>query len=134
MYVPSREEAIFERLAAASQGPLTAGGLRAIYREVISASIALQKELVVAYLGPQATFTHQAALKTFGTATKTHPCATIPDVFTAVERGEAEMCIRDSEWIRRATLPLEEQQLLSDADMGLASVESEEAPAAEPKA
>jgi len=39
-----------------------------------------------------------------------------------------------NEWIRRATLPLEEQQLLSDADMGLASVESEEAPAAEPKA
>jgi len=90
VYVPSREEAIFERLAAASQGPLTETGLRAIYREVISASIALQKELVVAYLGPQATFTHQAALKTFGTATKTHPCATIPDVFTAVERGEAD--------------------------------------------
>jgi len=90
VYVPSREEAVFERLQAGNAGPLRPEGLRAIYREVISASVALQKELVVAYLGPEATFTHQAALKTFGSGPRTHPCATIPDVFTAVGRGEAD--------------------------------------------
>jgi chorismate mutase/prephenate dehydratase len=90
VYVPSREEAVYERLLAANPGPLLPEALRAIYREVISASTALQKELTVAYLGPPATFTHQATLKNFGSAVKTHPCSTIPDVFTAVERGEAD--------------------------------------------
>ncbi len=89
-YVPSREEAIFERLAAANPGPLAPTALKAIYREIISASLALQKELRVAYLGPEATFTHQAALKNFGSSLQFQPCATIPDVFTAVERGEAD--------------------------------------------
>jgi len=90
VYVPSREEAIFEKLSAASTGPLKPEALRAIYREIISASVSLQKELSVAYLGPEATYTHQAALKNFVSSVRTHPCATIPDVFTAVERGEAD--------------------------------------------
>ena len=89
-YVPSREEAVFERLVSASHGPLTPAALKAIYREIISASLALQKELRIAYLGPEATFTHQAALKNFGSSLRFQPCATIPDVFTAVERGEAD--------------------------------------------
>lgn len=90
VYVPSREEAIFERLIAANPGPLTPVALKAIYREIISASVALQKDLGVAYLGPEATFTHQAAIKNFGSSLRFQPCATIPDVFTAVERGEAD--------------------------------------------
>jgi chorismate mutase / prephenate dehydratase len=89
-YVPSREEAVFERLIAANPGPLTPAALKAVYREIISASVALQKELAIAYLGPEATFTHQAALKNFGSSLRFQPCATIPDVFTAVERGEAD--------------------------------------------
>jgi len=89
-YVPSREEAVFERLLAANPGPLTPTALKAVYREIISASLALQKELRIAYLGPEATFTHQAALKNFGSSLYFQPCATIPDVFTAVERGEAD--------------------------------------------
>jgi chorismate mutase/prephenate dehydratase len=89
-YVPSREEVVFERLVAANPGPLTPAALKAIYREIISASIGLQKELAIAYLGPEATFTHQAALKNFGSSLRFQPCATIPDVFTAVERGEAD--------------------------------------------
>ncbi len=89
-YVPSREEKVFERLLAANPGPLTPAALKSIYREIISASIALQKELRVAYLGPEAAYTHQAALKNFGSSLKFQPCATIPDVFAAVERGEAD--------------------------------------------
>ncbi len=90
VYVPSREEAVFERLAAANPGPLASPALRAIYREIISASLALQKEMVIAYLGPEATYTHQAALKNFGSSLPCRPCATIPDVFTAVEHGDAD--------------------------------------------
>ncbi len=90
VYVPSREEAIFERLVASNPGPLTPAALKAIYREIISASVSLQKQIAVAYLGPEATFTHQAALKNFGSSLRFQPCATIPDVFTAVERGEAD--------------------------------------------
>jgi len=89
-YVPSREEIVFERLIAANPGPLTPTALKAIYREIISASIALQKDLSIAYLGPEGTFTHQAALKNFGSSLKFSASATIPDVFTAVERGEAD--------------------------------------------
>jgi len=89
-YVPSREEIVFERLIAANPGPLTPTALKAIYREIISASIGLQKELSIAYLGPEGTFTHQAALKNFGSSLKFSASATIPDVFTAVERGEAD--------------------------------------------
>ncbi|HTB64074.1 MAG TPA: prephenate dehydratase domain-containing protein, partial [Opitutales bacterium] len=89
-YVPSREEIVFERLIAANPGPLTPAALKSIYREIISVSIGLQKELAIAYLGPEATFTHQAALKNFGSSLRFQPCATIPDVFTAVERGEAD--------------------------------------------
>jgi len=90
IYVPSREEALLERLTSSNPGPLAQQALRSIYREIISASVALQKEMTVAYLGPEATYTHQAALKNFGTSLRCQPCATIPDVFTAVERGEAD--------------------------------------------
>ena len=64
--------------------------LRTIYREVISASIALEKELVIGYLGPEATYTHQAAAKNFGTALTYRPLPDIPDVFQAVEQGECD--------------------------------------------
>jgi chorismate mutase/prephenate dehydratase len=89
-YVPAREEQVFERLEALNGGPMPQAALRAIYREVISASIALQKPLRIAYLGPEATYTHQAALKNFGTSLNYDALRTIPDVFSAVERGEAD--------------------------------------------
>jgi chorismate mutase/prephenate dehydratase len=64
--------------------------LRAIYREVMSAAIALEKPLFIAYLGPEATNTHQAAIKKFGASVDYHGMATIGDIFTAVEKGEAD--------------------------------------------
>lgn len=89
-YVPSREEEIFQKLLAVNQGPLDEIAIRSIYREIISASIALQKKIAVAYLGPAATYTHQAALKNFGSSLDYHPLASIYDVFTSVEKGEAD--------------------------------------------
>jgi chorismate mutase/prephenate dehydratase len=90
VYVPSREEEILDKLSAACSGPLTGKALRAIYREIISAATALQKPLQIAYLGPEATYTHQAALKNFGSAHTFLALNAVPDVFTAVRRGDAD--------------------------------------------
>ncbi len=64
--------------------------IRAIYREIMSAAISLEKTTVIAYLGPEATFTHQAALKKFGAMLDYLPLATIADVFGTVEKGDAD--------------------------------------------
>ncbi|MAN38298.1 MAG: prephenate dehydratase [Opitutae bacterium] len=89
-YDPAREEQVFEKLGAINDGPMQGDSLRTIYREVISASIALEKDLVIAYLGPEATYTHQAALKNFGAALSYRSMPDIPDVFESVEKGECE--------------------------------------------
>ncbi len=90
VYVPSREEEVFGRLTAHSEGPLTERALRAIWREIISAAIALERPLKIAYLGPEATYTHQAAMKNFGQSLDYLALATVPDVFACVVRGEAD--------------------------------------------
>ncbi|MHB8620458.1 MAG: prephenate dehydratase [Chloroflexota bacterium] len=87
VYDPVREAAVYERLVAELGGPLPAGGLKAIYREIISSSRALQTPLRVAFLGPEATFSHQAALYQFGSSTELVPVPTIPDVFKETELG-----------------------------------------------
>lgn len=90
VYVPSREEEVFGKLTAHSEGPLPERALRAIWREVISAAIALERPLKIAYLGPEATYTHQAALKNFGQTLDYMAMSTVPDVFDCVSRGEAD--------------------------------------------
>jgi len=90
IYVPSREEEVFSKLVSINQGPLDEAAIRAIYRQIISAAIALEKKLAVAYLGPEATYTHQAAQKNFGSSVNYVPLGCIQDVFLAVERGEAD--------------------------------------------
>jgi chorismate mutase/prephenate dehydratase len=86
-YVPEREAEVLRQLAASTAGPLTADNVTAIWREVLSACRALEAPLTVAYLGPRATFTHQAALGHFGAAAELSPARTILDVFDDVERG-----------------------------------------------
>lgn len=90
VYVPSREEEVFGKLTQNSEGPLSERAIRAIYREIISAAIALEKPLNVAYLGPEATYTHQAALKNFGSSIHYMSLNSVPDVFTSVKRREAD--------------------------------------------
>ncbi len=90
IYVPSREEEVIQKLAAVSEGPLDEKAVRAIYRQIISAAIALERPITIAYLGPEATFTHQAAMKNFGESLAYQPYETIPGVFEAVEQREAD--------------------------------------------
>jgi chorismate mutase/prephenate dehydratase len=93
IFVPEREDAVLRKVAEQNQGPIKTEALRAIYREIMSAAIALEKPLLVAYLGPEATNTHAAAIKKFGTSVDYHAMATISDIFTAVERGEADLAV-----------------------------------------
>src|SRR6185436_2104464 len=89
-YVPEREADVLARLAAANEGPLPESAVRAIWREILSASLALEHPLPVAYLGPPATFTHQAAVRHFGSSADLVPVKNIADIFDEVERGRAE--------------------------------------------
>jgi len=90
VYVPAREKAVLERVSSLNAGPLPAGSIRAIYREIMSASLALERNIKVAYMGPPATFSHQAARSRFGASVEYLACETIGDVFDAVEKGLAD--------------------------------------------
>jgi chorismate mutase/prephenate dehydratase len=90
VYSPAREKHIYERLAAANRGPLTAETLRPIFREIISACLSLEKQLQVAFLGPLGTFSHQAAREQFGAHSVPMPVDSIAEVFDEVEHGRAD--------------------------------------------
>lgn len=89
VYDAERERQVYANICAANSGPLPEGALKSIYAEIISASRALERPLKVAYLGPPATFTHEAAQRHFGTAVDFLACRSIAQVFAAAERGEA---------------------------------------------
>lgn len=84
------EAKIFEYLAKINEGLLPEKYLKAVYREIISASRALQKPITVAFLGPEATFSHLAAQSYFGTSTGFLPQTSIFHVFDEVEKGKID--------------------------------------------
>ena len=90
IYAPEREQEVLSRIAAANTGPLNSASLAAIYREIMSSSLALEKPLKIAYLGPEASFSHLAAMKRFGSRIAYMACESISDVFLKVERGIAD--------------------------------------------
>lgn len=89
-YVPERERAVLDRLMKKSKGPLMPDALRQIYKEVISASLALESPLDVSFLGPEATFTHEATKRHFGMSARLSARRTIPEVFDDVERDRSD--------------------------------------------
>ncbi len=89
-FTPERERQIFEKLSQVEAAPLGTNHLVAIFREIISAARAAEKPLTVAYWGPPGTFTHQAAVQTFGRSALFQPTDTIEETFLAVERGQAD--------------------------------------------
>jgi chorismate mutase / prephenate dehydratase len=90
IYAPHRERAVLQRICRRNQGPMTNDSLRAVYREIMSSALSLEKSLTVAYLGPEATFTHQAAIQRFGSSLGYAPQKTIADVFTEVSKHRAD--------------------------------------------
>ncbi len=88
IYVPDREAEIYKNLSRENKGPLPEGALRAIYREIMSSSLALEKGLKIAYLGPEATFTNIAAMKKFGSQVSYLSCNSIAEVFRDVPLRE----------------------------------------------
>ena len=90
LYDPSREAQVYKRLAELNDGPFDTRAVRLIFREIISASHALQEPVKVAYLGPKATFTHLACLKHFGSSVTNRPANNIKEVFDEVEKGLAD--------------------------------------------
>ncbi|HXG19370.1 MAG TPA: prephenate dehydratase [Methylomirabilota bacterium] len=90
VYAPGRERQVLARLMELNPGPLSNEAIRAIYREVISASRALEEPLCIAYFGPEATYTHMAAREQFGSQAVFTPLATIPQVFAEVEHARAD--------------------------------------------
>lgn len=91
VYAPGREGHVLARIVRQNGGPLGGEAVRAIFREIISASRALEQRLRVAYLGPQATFAHLAAQRQFGAAVDYVGAPTIAEVFHDVERGNADV-------------------------------------------
>jgi chorismate mutase/prephenate dehydratase len=89
-YAPARERKVLNRVGALSRGEFPRKGLEAVFREIISCSISLEAPLKIAYLGPETTFTHEAARRAFGTSVEFEPHATVSEVFAQVERGEAQ--------------------------------------------
>ncbi|MCD4814443.1 prephenate dehydratase [bacterium] len=91
VFAPDRESQLLQRLKAlAKNGPLPPQAIQAIYREIISASIALQGSQKIAFFGPAGTFTHEAAKKQFGSSADYLAVKSIADVFREVERGRAD--------------------------------------------
>ena len=88
--VPARELEIFERLEEHNAGPFPTEAIRSVFREILSASVSLQHGVGVAFLGPQGTFTHQAALQQFGQMARFEPAMTTSDIFHQVETNHVD--------------------------------------------
>jgi len=139
-YDPDRERQILDRLAARA-GRFPAGAIRAVFREVMSACLALQAPLKIAYLGPEGTFSHAAARAMFGLAATYLETTTIEGVFDAVTRHEAHHgvvpienssegsvphavdALIDGNLLIRAELELEVAQCLLTHAVGLGAIE-----------
>ncbi len=90
IYSPDREREVLKRIARINKGPLNYGAIEAVYREIMSGALSLEKDLKIAYMGPQASFSHLASLKKFGSLVEYVAFESISDVFLEVERDSAD--------------------------------------------
>ncbi|MDF2445545.1 MAG: chorismate mutase/prephenate dehydratase [Moraxellaceae bacterium] len=86
-YRPEREAQVLQKVMARNQGPLDPEEMARLFREIMSACLALEHPMRIAFFGPAGTFTQAAALKHFGHSVQTVPLATIDEVFREVEAG-----------------------------------------------
>jgi chorismate mutase/prephenate dehydratase len=109
-YRPEREVAILRRVSERNTGPMPSEEMVRLFREIMSACLALEKPLTIAYLGPEGTFTQSAALKQFGHSVDTVALDGIDDVFREVEARTADYGVvpveNSTEGVVRHTLDL----------------------------
>ena len=90
IYSPEREMTVYQNILNGNKGVLGQTSLKAIFREIMSAALCAEKGLRIAYLGPMATFTHQASIQKFGSSVEYLPTDSIADVFLEVEKGNVD--------------------------------------------
>lgn len=90
VYSPARERDLIAALAARNPGPFPQDGIGPVFREIISATRSLERRLRVAYLGPEGSNGHIAALGHFGSCVDFVPVGTNTAIFRAVEKGDAD--------------------------------------------
>jgi chorismate mutase / prephenate dehydratase len=89
-YRPEREAQVLTRIKALNQGPLASETVAKLFREIMSACLAIERPITVAFLGPKGTFSEKAALKQFGLEAELLPCPTIDEVYRATESRAAD--------------------------------------------
>jgi chorismate mutase/prephenate dehydratase len=89
-YRPEREAQVLRKVLERNAGPLSSEEMARLFREIMSACLALERPMRIAFLGPEGTFTQAAALKHFGHSVRTIPLAAIDEVFREVEAGSAD--------------------------------------------
>jgi chorismate mutase/prephenate dehydratase len=90
VFRPEREAQVLRGVAEKNTGPLKNLDIQLIFREIMSACRALERRVVVAFLGPIGTFSEQAVYQQFGRAIEILPCVSIDEVFRATEAGTAD--------------------------------------------
>ena len=90
IYSPNREKEVLKHIKTLNHGPMSYEDFEAIYREIMSSSLALEKELRIAVLGRKGSFTHMAAIKRFGSRVIYVFCNSIPEVFQKVEQVDCD--------------------------------------------
>ena len=88
-YRPEREAQVLRKVMERNQGPLSDATMARLFREIMSACLALEAPQSIAFLGPEGTYTHSAVLKHFGKDAVVRPLPTIDEVFREVEAGSA---------------------------------------------
>lgn len=86
-YRAEREAEVLRKVLARNQGPLSNEEMVRLFRELMSACLALQQPMKIAFLGPEGTFTQAAAFKHFGHSVTTVPLSAIDEIFREVESG-----------------------------------------------
>ncbi|MFT5717045.1 MAG: chorismate mutase/prephenate dehydratase [Oleiphilaceae bacterium] len=88
-YRPEREAQVLRAVMERNTGPMPNEEMAKLFREIMSCCLALEKPMKIAFLGPEGTYTHAAALKHFGHFVSVKPMAAIDEVFREVESGQA---------------------------------------------
>ena len=109
-YRPEREAQVLRKVQQRNTGPLSDDAISGIFREIMAVCLALEKPLKIAFLGPEGTYTHSAAVKHFGSQIESEPVASIEEVFRIVEAGGADFGVvpveNSSEGVINHTLDL----------------------------